>query len=280
MIIIDHVNVGCVAMLEVIKISKELIIVHRHYKEITSTQDYAKKISLLSNAWQLISASKQTCGKGQMGRSWVSEQSGNIYATLIIPLDKKYIFCSRMLPQVVAFSIIQVLKNRGFNAKLKWVNDVLIEKKKISGILCEQNFDIRLGLQKLLVGFGVNVNASKEMLIKTSKIATSLLIESGQHIDEKVILYEIVTKIYQNFKIFFVEGFRYFLNQINSLNLLEFKGNLVYLDFNEFVNEKINYEPLPITKGKLIGLSEDGRLILDIGDGKVTKFNSGRLRQV
>lgn len=253
---------------EICKISDELLIDHRHYKKITSTQDYAKKIPLSKNVWQLITAEQQTCGKGQMGQRWISEKSGNIYATLIIPLHRQHVFSSIMLPQIVAFSIIQILRSKGFNAKLKWVNDVFIEKKKIAGILCEQSLDINLGLQKLLIGIGINVNASEKMLVKLDKAATSLFVESKQHIDEKNLLYQIINMIYQNFKVFLAAGFKYFSDQINNLNLLEFKDSLVYLCLKE---------NLTAIRGKLICLNNDGSLKLDLGEGKIQNFNRGRL---
>lgn len=256
---------------------KHLPIEHWHYQSITSTQTYAKQIELIPNVWRLISADIQTAGHGQMGRTWISNQYGNIYATLIVPLEIKYINSSRVLPQITAFSIIQILQSKGFNAKLKWVNDVLINKKKVGGVLCEQSHIRKLQLQKLLIGFGVNVNASEDMFSHLDQPATSLFIESGTKIGEIELLYAIVEMIYENFQLFYLHGFKYFLTSI--INLLAYKDGVVCLELNSNLTKgNINIVPNNKVFGRLIGLDEDGSLILSTLDGEIKKFNHGRIK--
>lgn len=266
-------------------LNNKLYINHFHYQEITSTQTYAKHMDLVPDQWILISADHQVYGKGRIDKVWKSSACGNIYATLIVPLDKKYISCSIMLPQVIAVSIIETLIKKKFMAKLKWVNDIFINNKKVCGILCEQSFTSKLNLQKLLIGFGINVNATKEEFIDIEQPATSLLVESGKKFDQEKLLYDIVANIHYNLNLFLKHGFNNFLHKILKCDLLQYKNQIVTLEYPVDIAKKTTN----LVCGELVGLSNDGGVILSInkhdndnsfqvGDKMHKVFNFGKLR--
>ena len=110
----------------------------------------------------IVWAKRQTAGRGRRGREWVSDE-GNLYFSIL--LRPSYAAQNVMqLGFVVANAIadaIQVAAPRGTFVHVKWPNDVLVEGKKIAGILMEAGMDMnRPGhLDWLIIGIGININS-------------------------------------------------------------------------------------------------------------------------
>lgn len=242
-----------------------------HFSEISSTQAYAGQLEFNPDQWILISSDLQTSGVGQYHRKWSSHEAGNIYATLVLPVEDKYMTDLKMLPQMTGLSIIQALQSLGVNAKLKWVNDLMLNKKKLGGILCESKPIPKTNLLKCLIGFGVNVNATASMFEGLDQPATSLFIENHKHYNVTELLYLIIENIYNNFNILFESGFDDFINAISEL--LEYKGETIRLVLQEDPIKGIVDE----VSGKILGLSREGSLLLVINNQEVRTFNYGRI---
>lgn len=133
------------------------------FEEVSSTNTIAKEIILKGEAGLCfaILAKKQTQGRGRLARSWNSEANGNIYFTLSFHCSLAGNFAD-IMPLFTSFALIEAI---GEKARYKWANDVLIEGKKVAGILVE-----RVG-EFFIVGIGVNV---MEAPLKTLFPATSL----------------------------------------------------------------------------------------------------------
>src|SRR5690349_21633134 len=112
-----------------------------YFDTIDSTQLYARKYieERHPQHWVLIRADEQIAGIGRYDRKWVSPKCDNIYLTLIIPSDMKtFATFVPFLPILTCAAISQTLESFGFDTKIKWVNDVLLdENKKVSGTLIE-----------------------------------------------------------------------------------------------------------------------------------------------
>lgn len=108
--------------------------------KVTSTNDVAKTLPCQS----VIVAREQTKGRGRCSRVWVSEPD-NLFFSIVL---KNYGMKAPLLSFVLGVSVVESLK--GVDAKLKWPNDVLIDGKKVSGILLENEGD------KIIAGIGVN----------------------------------------------------------------------------------------------------------------------------
>jgi len=128
----------------------------------------------------VILAEHQTSGKGRLGRSWVSPPNKNIYCSVILrdPRLQKYLTWIPLATGVALSEAIQ--KEHSITTSLKWPNDLLIDQKKLGGILCESTSRGK-STGVLIVGFGVNVNANQEDFpTDLQHTSTSLLQESGQ----------------------------------------------------------------------------------------------------
>ena len=123
------------------------------YDEIDSTNDEAKRINL-DKEFEVLVANKQTNGRGRQGKKWSSPDSGNIYMTICTENDLSFAPASLIAGLVCINSISQL--NDFVELGLKWPNDILMENKKIGGILVEKEF-INENI-KTIVGIGINLN--------------------------------------------------------------------------------------------------------------------------
>lgn len=124
-------------------------------KTVGSTNDEAKKYCLGFQQKNVIRADKQTAGRGRRGRTWISDL-GNLFFSLSFEFDLKNVGA---LVMTSALSLAQAVEKYSSNIKpqLKWPNDVLLNGKKMSGILLEKGDG-----NYVIVGIGVNVVSAPE----------------------------------------------------------------------------------------------------------------------
>ena len=149
-----------------------------HFEQIDSTNSWAKAHA---DEWAqegvtLITALGQTGGRGRFKRRWESPRDVNIYATYCFWFDPDRYDIGH-IPQLLAFAAAQTLEKEGFSPKIKWPNDLLLNGKKVAGILCETIS--AEGGRGIVCGIGLNVNMAKEILDLIDRPATSLFAESG-----------------------------------------------------------------------------------------------------
>lgn len=116
-----------------------------HITRTTSTQDEARRLIErgLAGVGDAVVADEQTAGRGRFGRTWISPKEG-LYATIILPSDP-------LLSLKAGLALVRVLRRAGVFAGLKWPNDVLVENRKIAGMLIETTGKFSL------VGIGLNL---------------------------------------------------------------------------------------------------------------------------
>ena len=172
------------------KIGKQI----EYYKEIESTHTYAKKIAHnIKNDGKIIIAEVQTSGIGPKGRSWYTGKSKNIAMTII--LHPK---CKISNLKNLTFNIAKAVKEAieelyGYSLKIKEPNDLLLNGKKICGILTEIN-TIGEKINYLLISMGFNVNED-EFSEQTKDIATSLKREYNKNFEREEIILTIIEKL-------------------------------------------------------------------------------------
>lgn len=122
-------------------------------KETTSVMDDARRLIRegKSHPFDSVIAETQSGGKGQYGRNWVSPE-GNIYASMHLPLTEPFTGCEAALAFSAAVSA--VLIRLGFDVRIKWMNDIVLNDGKVSGILLEKFQG------SLIAGIGINVEKS------------------------------------------------------------------------------------------------------------------------
>jgi len=133
----------------------------------------------------VVLAEEQTKGRGRFGRAWVSPAGKNLYLTLIMrPALDRLRSLSIVSPLAVALAIEDAT---GLTPRIKWPNDILINGRKLSGILIESEFS-GPSPEYALVGPGINVNLDMEEAPEIAQIATSVKRELGRETSREELL--------------------------------------------------------------------------------------------
>lgn len=190
--------------LKTIRFGRELLA----FEQVKSTQDLAKELAEAGAAeGALVIAEEQMSGRGRMGRSWVSPQGKGIWMSMVMRPNVP-IYCAPQLTLLTAAALCRSLKRMtGLPIGIKWPNDLLIEGKKISGILLESAAEDER-LKYIVAGVGISVNLSPsdypEQLRAT---ATSLRIQSGYPYSRKAIITDFLKEWEELYDLYLLKGF-------------------------------------------------------------------------
>lgn len=189
--------------------------------EINSTNTYSKEHVNELHDKDVVYTFKQTAGRGRFDRKWVDLGSGNIYLSIILKpsLDLKQVYSN--LTQYTALKLAETFEKYNVIPQIKWPNDILIDEKKISGILAETVFK-QNQLQGLIIGVGVNLNADENDFKKIDKKVTALNIETHKEINKIDFLNCFIDNFFANYENFLNNGFKSikdeYMKRINFLN--------------------------------------------------------------
>ena len=163
------------------------------FKSVKSTNDIAHMLIKKKNIGPtIILSEKQTKGRGTMGKKWISKK-GNLFLSIYFDMTKKKIDFKKFAV-LNAYLLKNILVKKFSNKiKIKWPNDLLIEKKKICGIL--QETVINEGRKFLIIGIGINTNLDPK---NSSFSSTSLKQITNKNIDNKKLFIMIKNK-YEKF---------------------------------------------------------------------------------
>ena len=145
---------------------------------VDSTNLWAKEAAMQgAPEGTLLVADQQSAGRGRRGRSWSSPPGESIYMSLILrPVIRPE--QASMLTLVMGLSVVQAVRELfGLDAWIKWPNDMVINGKKVCGILIEMSVSAE-GIQHVIIGTGINVNGTV-FENEIAKTATSLLLENA-----------------------------------------------------------------------------------------------------
>ncbi len=149
------------------------------HEEVDSTNVKAKILARQgASEGTVLVADSQTGGRGRMGRAWVSPPGANLYFSIVLRPPVPPLRLSQ-IPLLAAAAIHEALDStvEGVAAMIKWPNDILIEGRKVCGILCEMETEPDM-THFVIVGIGINVNLGN-IPDEIGEIATSLSLESG-----------------------------------------------------------------------------------------------------
>ena len=167
-----------------------------YFEELDSTNRYLKDLAAKgAGEGTVIIANKQSAGRGRLGRSFFSPEEKGIYMSVLlrpdIPLERAVLITS-MAAVAVARAIGQVC---GITAKIKWVNDIFLNRKKVCGILTEAGINYEKGtLEYAVLGIGVNVG-EMEFPEELKEIATSVSNECGFEVSKDALIDEILAEL-------------------------------------------------------------------------------------
>ncbi|MDR1365484.1 MAG: biotin--[acetyl-CoA-carboxylase] ligase [Holosporales bacterium] len=239
-----------------------------HFKSVTSTQDVIKQIlanketkTAYSGQSQVlaVSADRQTAGRGRLpGRIWQSPSGGNLYVTLALKCtwDARQI---KHFPFLALCALIEALKERlSIQAaeliSTKWPNDLLLEGKKIAGILTEL-WDNGGDGNWLLIGVGLNIISSPKEAAKLDDYATEAT-------EAKALLQLIVSAL-------FVEIDRYGRDGFDPIRRK-------WLDFGWKLGDTISVNDGEYT-GRFVDIGDDGSMVLCDRNGRKTQISYGSI---
>ena len=175
------------------------------YDELGSTNLQAK-LDAENGAKEgtLIVADMQTAGRGRRGRTWSSPPGTNVYFTLILKPDFRVELAS-MVTLVMGLAVAEgIEKTCGLGARIKWPNDIVLNGKKLVGILTEMSSEIDY-INHVVIGVGINVNMDS-FSEEIAKTATSLRIETGQVMKRSTLIAEIMKHFERDYDTFLRTG--------------------------------------------------------------------------
>jgi BirA family biotin operon repressor/biotin-[acetyl-CoA-carboxylase] ligase len=196
----------------------------------------------------IVVAEHQTGGRGRLKREWLSP-SGGIYFTLILRPKISPVYAPRinlMASVAVAKTIGRLF---GLRAELKWPNDVLIEGKKVCGILAEMDAETDV-INFVNLGVGINANTP---ITQLGEMATSLKDALGKEISRKKLLSSVLTEIAKQQALLTQEDL---LEEWKSLSVTLNKQVRIVAPSEVIVGRAIDID----TSGALIIREEDGSL--------------------
>ena len=225
-----------------------------HFDEIDSTNNYLKNSYQLLDNFTFVATDYQSKGKGRNDRVWQSLKGLNLMFSVLIK-DPKLLEESKALSIMSAIEIAKLLESYQIdNVSIKWPNDVLVNNKKICGILLEGQLP-----NYLVIGIGLNVN-QKEFPSNLRRPATSISNELNKDLDLEVIKETLFPNIINNFDklnkdeyLSYFKQHNYLLNKRVKVNINQqlFIGEVVGIDDNFNIQILSNDLLLHVDSGEL-----------------------------
>lgn len=236
-----------------------------YLSSVDSTNNEAKRLAGEGvHEGTVVISEEQTGGRGRLGRNWISPKYKGIWMSIILRPDIEPMRVPG-ITQIAAAAVCNALRDMGVEAYIKWSNDIILNNKKICGILTEMSGEINK-VNHIIVGIGMNVNIEEgEFPEEVKETATSLKIEDGKNIKRK----ELIAKILNNFEKLYKE-----LTINNSIKTsIEICKKYSILIGKEIRIINRNKEII----ARAIGLSDEGKLIVEYEDGKTDEIISGEV---
>lgn len=208
----------------------------------------------------VVVAEVQTAGKGRLGRGWHSPHGTGIWMSVmvkptIIPMD------APKITLLTAVSVAQaVWQELGIKPGIKWPNDILMQGKKVCGILTEIKADMDR-IHYIIVGIGINVN-DHEFPSEIGEIATSLKMETGIDINRAKMAAAVLNNWEENYQEFLQRGF----SRIKS----------VWKEYSVNLRAEVTVHTLKDTiQGRAVDIDDEGMLLVEDTGGTIHKIVAG-----
>lgn len=239
------------------------------FKTIDSTNTYAKKLleqadNICSLNKNVIIAESQTAGRGRLGRKFYSPAQTGIYLSIIYVPDEKIINPAK----ITAFSAVALKRviERLYkvNPKIKWINDLYLNGKKIAGILTEGFVNYTSGtIDAAIIGIGVNIQNNAEIPQDLAAIVGSIC-SNDNSITNARFIFEIVNEFFK-------------IMSENSDDVIS-----EYKESSFILGTKITVHPViestdGIYEATAIDIDNEARLIVKLADGSTKTLNSGEV---
>lgn len=269
--IVSSPNSGYILNKEVDVFTSDSISVHLKsphkiliYDEADSSNRIAKELAMSGESeGTIVIVKSQTQGKGRMGRSFISSSENGLYMTIILrpSILARDALSITTLGAVAVSEAIE--KTSGETTQIKWVNDIYIGKKKVSGILCEAGLNFESGmLDYAVIGIGINIlPPSDGFSPEISEIATSIYEKDAPCGYKSRLCAEIIDMFFDYYAK---------IEQKDYMKAYKQKSNILGKEIEIDVGGKI-------ASGIAVDIDDDASLIVKTDDG-IKSFNSGDAR--
>lgn len=229
-----------------------------HYEEtVDSTQKIALRLSLEgAPEGTAVIAEEQTGGRGRLGRQFYSPKYTGVWMSIILrpklPPQK-----APQLTLITAVAVVQAIEEvTNLRPQIKWPNDILLNGKKVTGILTEMQAESDR-IDSVIIGIGLNVNQETEDFPEELRtIATSLFIESGKKVNRAELARQLLLKLENLYTLYLKEGF--------------YPIKLLWESYAVSIGKMITARMLHGSLyGKAVGITEDGVLLMEDKEGKI-----------
>lgn len=234
------------------------------YKTISSTNTEAKRLAL-NNAMHgtVVISEEQSAGRGRRGRSFYSPKGLGIYISFVLHLDLS-IQDAVLITTAASVAVHRAIKEvTNIDTKIKWVNDLYYQEKKICGILTEAVTNIETGqIDSLVVGIGLNFNLPKESIPDELKeIVGSLYSEKPTNITRNMLCAEIMNQLFD------------LINDLPKCDFLtDYKKHSMVLGKKIYIINGNQKET-----ATAIDIDSAGGLIVKLDDGTIKTLNTGEI---
>lgn len=230
---------------------------------VNSTNDYLKKLGNEGcENGTVVAAREQTKGKGRLGRTWQTKKDDGIAFSVLLRPSVAPSEVSAITP-LAGLAVCKAIREyTKLDCVIKWPNDIIVGRKKLVGILTEMSAEFD-AVEYVITGIGINVDHTsfpEEIAFK----ATSLLLETGRHIDKN----EFLACVLEHLENEFVK---------NNLELTP-TALSEYTDLCATVGRSVTFQRgTRRISGMAVGISEHGELKVMMSDGTICLVNSGEV---
>lgn len=232
-------------------------------REVDSTNKWAKKLAIYGAGEGTVTiAETQMKGRGRLDREWISPTGGLWFSLILRP--KLSPTEAIKLTFVAGLAVAKVLREMfDLRAETKWPNDVLVNGRKICGVLAEMNTTGET-VNFVVVGVGVNVNFDVENVFpeQLKRVATSLEKELGRKVKLEKLFRALLERLENLYELFIKEGFNPILNE--------------WKNYAGFLGCKVEVSsPAGKMSGLALDIDDEGALVLRLEDGTVKRVFVG-----
>jgi BirA family biotin operon repressor/biotin-[acetyl-CoA-carboxylase] ligase len=232
-------------------------------RSVTSTMDVCESFARAgADEGLVVIADEQTAGRGRAGRIWTASPGDALLGSILLrpPVPPARL---GLLPLLIGVAVAESIEAvASLQCMLKWPNDVVIETRKIAGILVQSRL-IGSAVSHVIVGVGINVNAERSSLPEG---ATSMALECGYDFDREALLVDLLRNVDRDYSNWIDADGVFSLDRWRARSA--FNGELVSVIQDDAMLE-----------GVMDGVTDDGRLLLRLATGEVRTLSIGEIHR-
>lgn len=235
-----------------------------YFESLFSTNIKAKEIAMDVLEGTIVIAEEQTKGKGRLGRDWTSPKGKGIWMSIILKpkVDPTEVAKITLLG---AAAVQQALKDINIDSQIKWPNDIIVQNKKVCGILTEMSCELNR-INYCIMGIGINVNLDKkDFQGELENKAISLKTVMGKEVDRKLLLGNVLNEFEKLYIPFRETG-----NISQAIEISRENSILIRKEVRIIKGEDERI-------GRAIDIDDEGRLIVEFENGNTEAIFSGEI---